>query len=313
MQKIKKTPDRDCCSDSERMKRGPSNHQFDPGFPLPAESANPCSGDTCHSSGQVSDTFFNISDTFTQYVELPSSGYNCLYKAQRYGKWFLLKGLRPEYRENTTYRLMLAKEFEICISLNHPNIVQTVCKENSPVIGPCIVMEYIDGKTLDEFIGKKHLPFCKVRMTMQMLGALEYMHSKQIVHRDLKPENIMITNNGCNVKIIDFGLADADSFDFFKKALGTSVYMAPEMLNDDYVLDSRSDLFSFGKILQQMSCRYRYVAHKCMRANPDRRFKNAHKISRYLRWRYVILAILIFITLLMLSSIPLFKYLLKVL
>ena len=224
-----------------------------------------------------------------------------------------MKGLRPEYRENPTYRLMLAKEFEICISLNHPNIVQTVCKENSPVMGPCIVMEYIDGKTLDEFIGKKHLPFCTVRMTMQMLGALEYMHSKQIVHRDLKPENIMITNNGCNVKIIDFGLADADNFNFFKKALGTSVYMAPEMLKDDYVLDSRSDLFSFGKILQQMTWRYCYVAHKCMRANPDKRFKNAHEISRFLRRRYVALAILALTILLLLSSIPLLNYLIKVL
>ena len=144
---------------------------------------------------------------------------------------------------------------------------------------------------------------------MQLLSALEYLHNKQITHRDLKPENIMITNNSCNVKIIDFGLADADNFSFYKKAIGTSIYMAPEMLKNDYVLDSRSDLYSFGKIMQQMTKRYRYVARKCIRTNPDKRFKNAHEITRYFRRRQIFLVILSITALFLLSSIPLFQFL----
>ena len=50
------------------------------------------------SSGEITSSFENISDVFTSYSEIPSAGFNCLYKAQRYGKWFVLKGLKPEYR-----------------------------------------------------------------------------------------------------------------------------------------------------------------------------------------------------------------------
>ena len=99
-------------------------------------------------SGEITSSFESISDVFTSYSELPSKGFNCLFKAQRYGKWFVLKGLKPEYQHKEVYTRLLTKEFELGVQMDHPNIARTFSTETDPVVGPCIVMEYVDGCTL---------------------------------------------------------------------------------------------------------------------------------------------------------------------
>ena len=83
------------------------------------------------SSGAINSSFENISDVFTSYSEIPSEGFNCLYKAQRYGKWFILKGLKPEYRNQAFYLELLTKEFELGVKMEHPHIAHTFSKEIS--------------------------------------------------------------------------------------------------------------------------------------------------------------------------------------
>jgi len=194
------------------------------------------------SSGEITSSFENISDVFTAYTEIPSEGFNRLFKAQRYGKWFILKGLKPEHQHKEVYVSLLTKEFELGVRMDHPNIVHTFSKENDPVAGPCIVMEYVDGLTLKEYLTQNPSCLARKRIMRELIEAMAYYHSLQIIHRDLKPDNILITRNGHNVKIIDFGLADSDWHGVLKQPAGSENYAAPEQKKGDTPIDCRADI-----------------------------------------------------------------------
>ena len=239
------------------------------------------------SSGEITSSFESISDVFTAYAEIPSQGFNRLFKAQRYGKWFVLKGLKPEYQGKAVYNELLTKEFELGVQLDHPNIARIFSKEScDPVAGPCVVMEYVDGCTLKEFLALKPSRTVRMKIAKEILAAMAYFHSKQIIHRDLKPDNILITNNGHNVKIIDFGLADSDWHGILKQPAGSNKYAAPEQVAGDVPLDCRADIYAFGVILRQLfSHRYVGIVRKCTQANREKRFSNADEILQRLQRR----------------------------
>lgn len=88
-------------------------------------------------------------------------------------------------------------------------------------------------------------------MLRQLIDAIEFLHSRQVVHRDLKPENVMITRNGHNVKLIDFGLADTDSYSDFKQPSGTKGYVSPEQ-QVERTTDCRNDIYSLGCIITDL-------------------------------------------------------------
>lgn len=154
------------------------------------------------------------SEQFSDFTPIPCKGFNLLCKAKRYGRWWVLKGLKEQYRQDENYKNLLHKEFDILISLQHPNIVSAYSMEEIPEMGTCIVMEWIDGITLEHWSGRK--PEGE-GIFLQLLDAVHYIHAKQIVHRDLKPSNIIITHNGNHVKLIDFGLSDTDDFAILKQ------------------------------------------------------------------------------------------------
>lgn len=257
------------------------------------------STDCISSSGKITSSFENISDVFTSYSEIPSKGFNRLFKAQRYGKWFVLKGLKQEFQHKELYRELLTKEFELGVRMDHPNIARIISKEIDPVAGPCLVMEYVDGVTLKEFMTQHPPHKTRLKIVKELLDAMSYYHSLQIIHRDLKPDNILITRNGYNVKIIDFGLADSDWHGVFKQPAGSNKYAAPEQLTGGVPLDNRADLYAFGVILRQIFPHgYGHIARKCMRLDRERRFSNADEIiQRLQRSRHFTLAIVIFVAL----------------
>ena len=219
-------------------------------------------------------------DGFHNYVELSDKGYNRIFKAQRNGKWYILKGLRADVADRSQYQDLLAKEFDLMSQFDHPNIVRTLYLENDAVVGKSILMEYIDGVSLTEFQKSHHSTKEYEKIVNQILDALAYVHSKQIIHRDLKPENILITNNGNNVKIIDFGLSDSDNYATLKQPAGSLSYIAPEQLAANEPLDCRADIFSFGKILEKLPLPrfYKRIARKCCYADKTKRFLNANDI-----------------------------------
>lgn len=137
--------------------------------------------------------------------------YTTIYTASRYGRRFVLKTLSSACAELTDYRLQQEKEFQLGVQLVHPNIVATYALEEINGVGRSIVQEWIDGITLGEWLITNPTNAARERVVTQLLEAIEYLHGLQLVHHDLKADNILITRNGSNVKLIDFGLAATDS------------------------------------------------------------------------------------------------------
>lgn len=206
-------------------------------------------------------------------VELSRRQTCILHSARWNSRLYVLKSLRGEYAGNPVYLEALRKEFELGVRLDHPGIIRVVAFEEIATLGKCIVMEWVDGVTLNEFL--KTNPGRRERriIARQLAEALDYMHQSGVSHRDLKPDNIMITRRGHNVKIIDFGLGDAESFTNFKSSRSTHLYGAPELLCDGNVGDSAADIYSFGKIMQDLLPRYnkRRLIRRCINPDPGRR------------------------------------------
>ena len=233
-------------------------------------------------SGPLDEMFISENDIQTAYEEVQGRRINRLVKTRRQGRWFMLKGLKAEYGDQALYLEMLKKEYALMVQLDHPNIVKAYAKEVDESLGPCIVMEYIDGVTLDVFLSGNPSKDARRKVVDQLVDALSYIHSKQILHRDLKPSNILITRNGGNVKIIDFGLSDADDYAVLKQSAGTLEYMAPEQVSGINT-DGRADIYSFGLILRKIFLyRYRGIAAKCTRQDPGRRYENMEAVRKAL-------------------------------
>lgn len=220
-----------------------------------------------------------FSNEFTNIMPIYSSanGPIEIYTATRYGKRFILKGLKEQFRNDPIYTMNLAKEFEIGMQLDHPNIRRTLGLETVPGIGKVIVLEYVDGCMLDSLLDAEYMTSPTARsIATQIADALRYIHSKQIFHRDLKPSNILVSHQGNVVKIIDFNLSDSDDFIILKNPAGSRKYMAPEQLNPDARPTAVADIYSFGVVVGELATvsgdeDLAQLAEKCRKHNPRKR------------------------------------------
>lgn len=228
-------------------------------------------------SGFISPAAF--STEWQSIALLQQRNHNCLYTASRYGKRYVLKGLSADCQSLTDMLLLQQKEFSLGITLSHPNIAETYSLEEVADCGRCIVMEYVDGITLAEWLATNPSHSARQRVMLQLLDALEYIHSLQLVHHDLKSSNILITRNGQNVKLIDFGLSELDATN-------------PQN-------DIQHDIQKFGQILQLLfPSRYKRLRQQCQNGH----FANMAAIrlsieKRQRRQKYIpyIIAIIILI------------------
>lgn len=197
----------------------------------------------------VDNVFHDINEIYVS-----QAGHSRIFSATRYGKRYALKCLKPDFLYTPVYRQALLKEFEIGLKLDHPGICRTIGMEETKDLGPTIVLELVDGFTLNEFMSKGLLSKDMAEKIMsQLIDALEYMHGKQVFHRDLKPSNIMVTHKGHNVKVIDFSLSDSDAFTVLKMPAGTMGYIAPEQLRHDAMASAQGDIFSLGMVIEDMA------------------------------------------------------------
>ncbi|MEA5005828.1 MAG: serine/threonine-protein kinase [Rikenellaceae bacterium] len=246
-------------------------------------------------SGFISDeNLSNITGLFPgdyAVVRCIESGgsYSVITLCRKRGRLFAVKSLKEEFRNDHFYISLLEKEFEIAYELDHPNIYKVIEFTDINTLGPAIVMEYIDGMTLKDFIKDGLLtPTLLFKVANELCSAMVYFHKKQVIHRDIKPENVIITNNGNNAKLIDFGFSDTDSFELLKLPAGTSFYASPEQIRGE-LLDQRSDIYSFGVMISSIIREggypkiYEKVVRKCVSPDKERRFDNASLIIDLLR------------------------------
>lgn len=215
-----------------------------------------------------------------ELIHSSDDGFSELYRGCKNGRFFVYKALKKEYRGNPLYEELLRKDFNIGFSLSHTGICQYFGLIDFPSIGNCIVMEWIDGRNLENLISSGEIGKGLARKIIcELCDALDYIHKKQIIHRDLKPENIMITDNGHNVKIIDFGFSDADSYSSLKAPAGTRAYASPELMAGEKI-DLRTDIWALGLIINRLSSSYHHVSARCLRRDREKRFGSAADVKR---------------------------------
>ncbi|UUO05348.1 protein kinase [Blastopirellula sp. J2-11] len=183
-------------------------------------------------------------------------GFGIVFKGfdQRLHRVVAIKVLNPEMAATSPARKRFLREARATAAIRHENVVSIYSVEDTPI--PFLVMEYIDGKTLQQLIdetGPLDLPAI-LRIGQKIADGLEAAHQKGLIHRDLTPGNILIESGTGQVKVVDFGLvrvADDASESQSAVIAGTPLYMSPEQAQG-YKLDCRSDLFSLGSVLYVM-------------------------------------------------------------
>jgi serine/threonine protein kinase len=170
-----------------------------------------------------------------------------------------VKLLNKEFVGNENIRKRFLSEGKSLFKMSHPNIIKVtdLIDQEDQV---AIVMEYLDGETLKEYIERKgKLSEVELKSLVgQMLDALAYVHDQGLVHRDIKPSNFMLSKKGA-IKLLDFGIAkntDKSSSDYTQtgtlQSMGTPMYMSPEQVKSTKNVTGQSDIYSLGVVLWQM-------------------------------------------------------------
>ncbi len=238
---------------------------------------------TSGSFGEMSDGFSKFHD----YKQLPyrGAGYSILFTVISGERKLFLKALNREQGTSAENLARLQREYKIFEQLyGNEHIVRCIGWREDAEVGPCIVMEYVDGETLTDYLKTHPSNKEKKHVLNELLDAVGFIHKHQVVHNDLKPENMLITHNGHNVKLIDFGYADCDS-SIDKATGGTKAFASPELSRQE-TTGVESDIYSLGFIIKLLfPHRYGWVVRKCRYQVTEQRYHRVSEVGKAIRWR----------------------------
>jgi serine/threonine-protein kinase len=207
-------------------------------------------------------SFYDVLEPGTQVdfyrIDAPiaKSGMATIFRATdtRDGRTVALKIPHPDMEADPILSDRFKREAEIGARLRHPNVMEVYSGDRRSRV--YMVMEWCHGRLLRQILNEGRMPQDRaIRIAIEVLKALDYIHANGVVHRDLKPENIMVDDDD-HIKLIDFGIAgDTASrrltYANFTAMLGTPDYIAPEQVKGKRG-DGRTDLYSMGVILYEM-------------------------------------------------------------
>ena len=205
-----------------------------------------------------------------------------IHKARRGTKHIILKSAVHKDAMTTEF---LRREFELGITLSHSCVVTTLGFEEDTPAGPALVLEYIEGVSLEDYIATHPTDSATDRVIDDILDGVDYLHHRGVLHNDIKPSNIIVNSHGA-VRIIDFGLSLSDD-SVYKGCMGGSQgYSAPEIMDGKGPAGAASDIYSIGLLIRQMSGRkYRRVIDRCCRQNPSERYQSIPALRRAIALR----------------------------
>ena len=234
----------------------------------------------------------NVSEKWTEIELLPEwdEEFYDVYTAKKFGKWLMLKTLKPQYRGIEKYETMIEKEFDVRYNLAHAHIVMINDFEEVPGIGRCIITDDVYGTSLRKVIDEKRVtPHHIEQLRHQLVSAMAYIQSNHIVHHPIRPERIIFTENIENLKLIDVGFDQKE-------------HLEPT--------DAAEDIYNYGLVLKEVLDsvdenypNLRKIADRCTDSNPSRRYHDVQELHLALERRsgnYLYLLIISFLVLMVL-------------
>ncbi|MBO4943247.1 MAG: protein kinase [Muribaculaceae bacterium] len=195
-----------------------------------------------------------------------------IYTARKFGKWVMMKTLRPEFADDPRYMSMIEQEFDVRYNLAHPNIVMINDFEDVPGVGRCIVTDDVYGDSLRKLIDEKRVTPAHIeQLRHQLVDALDYIQSKHIVHPPLTPDNIIFTEGMGNLKLIDVGYEQRPSLSF--QSTSDDIYNYGRVLDTALKASGTTD-----PILRR-------VVRRCTDPDPKKRFRDMQQVHLALEGR----------------------------
>lgn len=221
------------------------------------------------------------SSRFGDYRSLGIHGMMALGTVMGHGRRWFVKSLAPRYSDLSEARAMLAKEYDIMLSLCHEAIVRPIAFEELPGVGMSIIMDYVDGVTLSEYAATAS-PRQRRAVAEALVDAVAFLHRNGLTHSDLKPDNILVggTVEHPKVTLIDFNLSDAAVYTDAKAVGGNRKYASPEQFEEGYTPSPGSDVWSLGVLLNELrpGLLWKPAVMLALRGNPERRLRDASAI-----------------------------------